>query len=415
MPRTSTRLSDTTIRSKNLAPGFYHDGDGLYLQVKNGGRSWVHRYMLNGKTRYMGLGRQSKISLATARIAASQGYALIAQGLDPIEQRRKRKASAQEEAAKAISFEEAAKRHIKSKKAEWKNEKHAAQWEATLATYAYPMFGTLPVQAIDTGLVLKALEPIWTEKTETATRLRQRIEAVLDSAKAKGLRTGDNPARWRGHLDKLLPKPSKVRKVKHFAAMPYDQLPDFFTLLRKRETVSARALVFTILTTVRTTETRLAHIEEIDFIKAVWTIPAERTKSGRDHRVPLTKEALAVLKQANRDTGLIFPNADGEPLSDAAMLKYLQEDMKHPTLTVHGFRSTFRDWVAECTTIAGEVAEAALGHVVSDKTEAAYRRGDSRPAAPEQALNRRRQLIEMWSRYCVAGASKTGQVIHLAS
>jgi integrase len=405
MARTGHQLSDTLLRSKNLKPGFYHDGLGLYLQVKNGGRSWVLRYMIDGKPRYMGLGSQAKIPLARARTAAKESHALIADGIDPIEQRRKRKESVRVEAAKSVTFEAAAKRYLKSKTAEWRNAKHAAQWEATLQTYAYPVVGTLPIQAIDTGLVMKVLEPIWNTKTETATRLRQRIESVLNWAGAHGYRTDANPARWRGHLDKLLSRPSRIRKVKHFEAMGYGELPGFFRALSKRDTASARALVFTILCAARSGETRLATFEEIDFANAVWTVPGERMKSGREHRVPLTREVIAMLKSAKNKRGLIFPNADGEPLSDAAMRKYLQEDMARSRLTVHGFRSTFRDWVSERTNVAGEVAEAALGHVIGDKTEAAYRRGD--------LVDRRRRLMEMWSKYCFSGNAGTGKVLKL--
>ena len=406
MAHKSNRLSDTFLRSKNLTAGLYHDGDGLYLQVKNGGRSWVLRYMFDGVRRYMGLGRQSKISLAKARAAAKECHALIATGVDPIEQRRKLATVARIEAAKSVTFEAAARSFIKSKKAEWRNAKHAAQWESTLATYAYPVIGSLPVQAIDTGLILKILEPIWTEKTETATRVRQRIESTLDWATALKYRVGDNPARWRGHLEKLLPSPSKIRTVKHFEALPFEEIPQFFEDLRKRKTASARALAFTIITAARTGETRFATYDEIDFVKGVWTVPKERMKSGREHRVPLSKEALALLREAKSRSGLIFPNEDGEPMSDATMRKYLQENMERPGLTVHGFRSSFRDWVSERTQVAGEIAEAALAHVIGDKTEKAYKRGD--------VLERRRQLMDMWSRYCVDGASSTAKILPMA-
>lgn len=403
MSRTSNRLSDALLRSRNLKPGLYHDGGGLCLQVKNGGRSWVLRYMLNGTARTMGLGRHPDINLARARSARNESRTLIAEGIDPIERRQKRRADARLEAAKSISFEAAAKRFLKTKRAEWRNQKHAAQWEATLATYAFPVIGKLPVQAVDTGLVLKVLEPIWAEKTETATRIRQRIESTLDWATAHKHRTGENPARWRGHLDKLLPKVSKVRKIEHFEAMPYDELPEFFADLRARKATSARALAFTILTACRSGETRNADYSEINYAKAVWTIPGERTKSGREHRVPLTKEALALIGRS--EDGLIFQNAAGEALSDAAMRKYLQEDMQKPNCTVHGFRSTFRDWVSERTEFPGEIAEAALGHVIGDKTEAAYRRGD--------VLDRRRVMMDKWARFAVGGGPSKNKIVTL--
>jgi integrase len=402
MARSIERLPASPKALLAKAPGLHPDGRGLYLQVKNGGRSWVLRYMMDRKARYMGLGGFPEVSLAKARDAATKQRGILRNGIDPIESRRSRRQATRIEAAKSITFKDCAGKHIKSKKPEWRNEKHAAQWESTLATYAYHVIGTLPVQAVDTGLVIKVLEPIWTLKTETATRLRQRIEAVLDWATAHGHRSGDNPARWRGHLNKLLPKPRKVTAVKHFEALPYTELPAFFAGLRERETVSARALLFTILNAARSGETRLAHSDEVDFKTAIWTVPASRTKSGREHRVPLSRDALALLSP---DKGLLFPNAQGEPLSDSAMRKYLQEDMKRPGLTVHGFRSTFRDWTAERTNVTSEIAEAALAHIVGDKTEAAYRRGD--------ALDRRRRLMETWAKYCTSGHVAAGKVVPL--
>jgi integrase len=257
---------------------------------------------------------------------------------------------------------------------------------------------------------MKVLQPIWGTKTVTATRVRQRIEAVLDWAKVQGFRTGDNPARWRGHLDKLLPKASKVHAVKHFEAMPYAELPAFFVDLSRREATSAKALAFTILTAARSGETRNASLGEIDFKKGIWTVPEGRTKSGRMHRVPLTKEALAIvrgLKHLQDDPAtLLFPNSQDRPLSDTAMRKYLQEDLKKPGLTVHGFRSTFRDWAAErATTFPREIAEAALSHVVKDQTEAAYLRTD--------VLERRRKLLEAWAKFCTSAAASGPKVVPL--
>jgi integrase len=380
MARTVEKLSPTTLRKKGH--GLHHDGRGLYLQVKQGGRSWVYRFMLDGKARYMGLGPFPDVSLA--------------------------------DAARSVTFKDCATRYIgrswvyrEAHKAGWRNAKHAVQWTSTLETYAYPVFGSLPVLAIDTALVTKALDPIWREKTETATRVRQRIEAVLDWATAHGYRSGDNPARWRGHLDKLLPKPRKVSAVKHFEAMPYMALPEFFAELSKRDTISARALAFTILTAARSSETRKATLGEIDFANAVWTVPSTRTKSGREHRVPLTKEGLALLRGlaylGEDKDALLFPNPSGKPLSDTAMRKYLQEDMRQEGLTVHGFRSTFRDWAAERTNTPREIAEAALAHVVGDETEAAYLRSDM--------LTRRRKLMEAWARFCTAGVAASGKVV----
>lgn len=405
MAQNIARLSVRSLSTKG--PGLHADGRGLYFQVKNGGRSWILRYSLDGKARYMGLGSYPDTSLADARTKASKARQLRQDGIDPIEERRERRRKARLEAARFVTFESAAQRYIEMNKAGWKNAKHALQWEATLKTYAYPVFGSLPVQSVDTGLVMKALGKIWNSKTETATRLRQRIECVLDWATAHGYRTGENPARWRGHLNKLLPKASKVRKVKHFAALPYAELPGFFADLGKRKTASAKALAFTILTAARSGETRLARLVEINFEDAIWTIPGERTKSGRDHRVPLTKEALALVARGkqNDPQTLLFPNDMGEALSDATMRKYLQQDMAQPKTTVHGFRSTFKDWATECTNFPGEISEAALGHVVGDKTEAAYRRGD--------ALNRRRRLMEAWTKFATSGPAAANKVVAL--
>jgi integrase len=406
MARAVQLLSPTSLQS--LGPGLHHDGRGLYLQVKNGGRSWVLRYMHGGKPRYMGLGPFPDVTLAKARRKAEECRALLNDGIDPIDARQERVLTARLAAANSVTFKHAAEQYIDAHKAGWRNAKHAEQWQSTLETYAFPLLSALPVQAIDTGLVIKVLQPIWKEKTETATRLRQRIEAVLDWGKANGYRQGDNPARWRGHLDKLLPKASKVHKVAHFEAMPYAELPAFFAHLAKRDTISAKALAFTILTVARSGETRNARLGEVDFKGAIWTVPKERTKSGREHRVPLTKEALSLLRalphlRNDEPETLLFPNAQDRPLSDTAMRKYLQEDMKKASLTVHGFRSTFRDWAAERTNVPGEIAEAALGHVNGDKTEAAYLHTDF--------FDRRRKLMEMWAKFCASGAVSSGKKV----
>ena len=407
MARTFERLSPTALRSKG--PGLHPDGRGLHLQVKHGGRSWVFRYMLGGKARYMGLGPYPDVPLAEARRGAERSRQLLREGIDPIEERRQRRQAAQLEAGRTVTFEDCAKRYIEAHKAGWRNAKHAGQWISTLATYAFPVFGSLPVQDIDTGLVTKALDPIWREKPETATRVRQRIEAVLDWATVHGHRRGDNPARWRGHLSKALPGRSKVRAVKHFEAMPYAELPAFFAALGTRHAVSAKALAFTILTGARSGETRGSTIGEIDDTAALWTVPGERTKSGREHRVPLTDEALAIVRGldclGDNSSAVLFPNAHGKPLSDTAIRKYLQQDLGRPGLTVHGFRSTFRDWAAERTAFPRELAEAALAHILGDKTEAAYQRGDM--------LARRRKLMEAWAKFCTSGSASVGQVVSI--
>lgn len=405
MARAVHLLSSTALANKGL--GLYHDGAGLYLQVKNGGRSWVLRYMRNRKARYMGLGPFPDISLAKARQKAQACRVILHDGGDPIQTRREDAQAVRLLEAKAVTFKQCAEQYIDAHKAGWRNAKHAEQWSSTLETYAFPVLGALPVQAIDTGLVIRVLQPIWQKKTETATRVRQRVEAVLDWAKVRGFRTGDNPARWRGHLDKLLPKASKVHKVSHFEAMPYTELPAFFADLSKRNPISAKALAFTILTAARSGETRKATLPEVNFKDAIWTVPPERTKSGREHRVPLTKEALALLRALphlkHGPAALLFPNMQDRPLSDAAMRKYLQEDMRKPGITVHGFRSTFRDWAAEQTNVPGEIAEAALGHINGDETEAAYLRSDM--------LEPRRKLMEMWAKFCTSGPVSGAKVI----
>lgn len=407
MARRVNRLSSIALRSKNL--GLHPDGGGLYLQVKGGGRSWVFRYMLDRKARYMGLGPFPAVSLAEARGDADQFRRLLRDGTDPIDARRQSRQEARLQAARSLTFKDCAKLYIEDHKAGWRNAKHAAQWASTLETYAYPALGLLPVQSVDIGLVKKALNPIWREKSETASRVRQRIEAVLDWARVHGYRSGENPARWRGHLEKVLPNPSKVRAVKHFQAMPYAELPKFFGALAERNTVSAKALAFTILTAVRSAETRGATWGEIDRNAAIWAVPGERTKSGRDHRVPLTDEALSVLdglKNLGDDPDApLFPNPRGKPLSDTAMRKYLQNDMDKQGVTVHGFRSSFRDWAAERTGFPREIAEAALAHVLRDKTKAAYQRGDM--------LDRRRKLMEAWAKFCASGEAPASGVVSI--
>ena len=400
--RALNRLTSAFVNRDEIPQGMHADGGGLYLQVKDG-RSWTFRYMIGGVARQMGLGRLQDVSLAQARDLAADARAKVALKVDPLAERDAARTAAKIEAAKVVTFEAATEAYLKFKTAEFRNAKHAAQWAATLKTYAYPVIGSVPVRDVDTEMVKKILVPIWLTKTETATRLRQRIEAVLNSAFLHMNPRPDNPARWKGHLDGALPKPTKIRKAEHFEAMDYNELPDFFGDLVKRENVSAQAMAFAILTAARSGEVRMACFEEIDRKAAVWTVPAERMKAGRIHRVPLSPEALALIPKGTK--GVIFPNRNGDALSDTAMRKYLQDDMKRPGLTVHGFRSSFRQWVKDRTNVAGEIAEAALAHVNGDKTELAYDRSD--------ALERRRQLMTMWARYCVEGTPATGDVIPL--
>ncbi len=405
------RLTALQVERLSDKPGMHADGGGLYLQVKNGGVSWILRYQLNGRTRYMGLGPLALFGLKDARAKALDAKRLRYEGTDPLEAKRQARILARLDAAKAMTFEQAAAQYIAAHKAGWQNAKHADQWTNTLATYAGPVIGTFPVQAIDTALVLKVLEPIWATKPETASRVRGRIEAILDWAKVRGYRAGENPARWKGHLDHLLPARGKVRQVAHHAALPYSGVAAFMTALRQQEGTAARALEFAILTAARTSEVLGARWQEIDFGAKVWLVPAERMKARREHRVPLSKRTLSILDEmkashdgegALDEAGFVFPGAKrGAPLSNMAFLMLLRR-MDRDDLTAHGFRSTFRDWAAERTRFPAEVAEMALAHTVADKVEAAYRRGD--------LFEKRRRLMEAWAAFCAASKSDSASL-----
>jgi integrase len=394
---------------KAMKPGMHADGGGLYLQVTaSGAKSWIFRFMLNRRAREMGLGPLHTIPLAEARERARECRKLRLDGINPIEARETKRAEERLAAATAMKFEQCAERYIAAHRSGWRNRKHAAQWLSTLQAYVYPVFGSLPVQAIDTGLVMKVLEPIWQTKPETASRVRGRIEAVLDWATVRGHRKGENPARWRGHLDKLLPARGKVRKVAHHPALPYADIGNFVAALREQEGVAARALEFLILTAARTSEVIGARWqEEFDLEGKLWTVPADRIKGGKEHRVPLSGAALAIIEAMKeiRESEFVFPGGRaGKPLSNMAMLKVL-ERMGRTDLTAHGFRSTFRDWAAERTSYPREVAEMALAHAVGDKVEAAYRRGD--------LFTKRRRLMEEWARHC--GLTKqAGEIVPIA-
>ena len=362
MARTIGRLSALTV-AKSKAKGRYADGGGLYLQVSSSGaKSWIFRFMLKGRLREMGLGPVNSFSLAEARAKAAECRKLTWDGTDPIEARRSTRAEATLQAARCVTFKEAATDYWASHKAAWKSEKHAHQWANTLSRFAHPVFGDLPVQSVDVSLVMQAIEPIWASRTETASRLRGRIEAVLDWAKARGYRDGENPARWRGNLENLLPKRSKVRKVQHLAALSYRDIGAFMTALRDQKSLAARALELLILTATRTNEALGASWSEIDLDAATWLVPGERTKTSRDHRIPLPAPAVALLRELHRgrDGDYVFPGGKRrKPLSNWSMLMLL-ERMKRDDITVHGFRSTFRDWTAEQTDHGREVAEMAL-------------------------------------------------------
>jgi integrase len=404
MARAIHRLNTLAV-TRAREPGFYADGGGLYLQVsKSNTKSWVFRYVLRGNQHWMGLGSINDWSLADARERARECRQSLAKGFDPLAARRELEAQQKAEAARSITFEEAASRYIAVHESAWGNAKHREQWRSTLRAYAYPVIGRVPVSDVDTTMILKILAPAWPTKAETASRVRGRIEAVLDWATVSGMRKGENPARWKGHLAKALPQRSKVRGVKHHAALPYVQLPAFIVELRRREEAVARALELTILTALRTKEVLGACWTEFDFASKVWTVPAERMKGKREHRVPLSEPVLDLLRNLPRlpDSDLLFPGAKaGKHLSHAVMWEALAR-MGHSDITVHGFRSTFRDWSTEQTNFPNHVCEMALAHTIVNKVESAYRRGD--------LLKKRRLLMEAWAQYASRPIS-TGTVL----
>lgn len=406
MTRAVNRLSDMAI--KKAGPGMHADGGGLVLQVKNGGRSWLFRYRdrATAKVREMGLGPVVSVPLKEARRLAADCRLMLAEGKDPLGEKQARKDALA--AAVRVTFAKCAKSYIEAHRAGWRNAKHGQQWHNTLTTHAASIM-PLPVASIETTHVVGLLEPIWTKKTETATRVRQRIEAVLDWATTRGYRTGENPARLRGHLENLLPKARKVKRVQHMAAMPYAEVPAFLAELRKRPGLSARALELIVLTAARASEAVGATWAEVDLDGAVWTVPADRMKAGRPHRVPLSDAAVTLLRDL-RPAGAkpdhhVFPGArKGKAMTIAAPLRMLQRDMGKPDLTVHGFRSSFRDWSAERTAFDRQTIEASLAHVVRDQTEAAYLRSD--------VLDKRAKLMQAWAEY-LAKPAKPGEVVSL--
>lgn len=382
------------LNSRSVAalkePGRYADGLNLYLQIAPGGsRSWLFRYTINGRAREMGLGPLHTIGLAEARGLALQCRRDLLEGIDPLAKRDQSRAVSRQ----MPTFEECADAYITANEAAWKNEKHREQWRSTLKMYAFPKIGSVPIDQIDVACVLSVIEPLWHSKTETAHRIRGRIEKVLDWAGARGYRTGANSARWKGHLANLLPSRGKVAKPKHHAAMAYADMPEFMARLILADGVSARALELLILTASRTNEVIGARWTEFDLTAGLWIVPADRMKAGREHRVPLAPQAMAILK-ALRTTGeFVFEGSKpGKPLSNMALLAVLRR-MGCGHVTAHGFRSTFKDWTAEKTDYANEVSEMALAHAVGDKTEAAYRRGD--------LFDKRRALANDWADYCL--------------
>lgn len=381
--------------SKATKPGYYGDGGGLWLQVSpSGSKSWIFRFTLSKKQREMGLGPVHTVSLAEARAKAKECRLILLEGKDPLETRKASMLAEALERAKMMTFDQCAVAYIAAHRSGWKNPKHASQWENTLETYASPTIGKMPVALVDTALVVKVLSPIWQAKTETATRLRGRIESILDWATVSKYRQGDNPARWRGHLDNLLADPSRSKRTVHHPALPWQEMGAFMAALRKQEGIAAKAVELAILTACRSGEVRLATWAEFDLDAALWVIPAERMKAKREHRVPLSAAALALLQSLPRMGDLVFPGTKpGKPLSDMSLTAVLRR-MKRGDITVHGFRSSFRDWCAEsvANSFPREVCEHALAHSLPDKVEAAYRRGD--------LIEKRTMLMQAWADYC---------------
>jgi len=396
MPRKAAELSPLSI-SRLKDPGLWAVGgvSGLYLHVNaRGARSWILRVVVGDKRRDMGLGGYPDIGVADARQKAREARLKIEQGIDPILLRKQAKSELMALQATDKTFEQAAGEYIKIHADSWSNDKHRKQWESTLAAYAFPVVGKLSLRDIRQEHILKILEPIWTTKTETATRVRGRMESILDWAKVKGLRSGENPAAWKGHLDHMLPAPTRLKKVEHLTAVPVREMPDFMIKLRQAAGTAAQALEFLILTAARSCEVRGITWQEVSLEDALWIVPAERMKMKREHRVPLSDRAVSILKSQPRidENPLVFPAPRGSQMSDATMSAVLKR--MGIDATVHGFRSSFRDWCGDYTNYPRDLAEQCLAHGADDPVEAAYRRGD--------ALERRREIMNEWSKF-VAG------------
>jgi integrase len=404
MARQQQRLSALQV-TKLTKPGLYGDGGGLTLQITTAGaKSWLFRYMVAGKSFGMGLGPTHTVSLAEARQKALEARKLLIDGINPLAAKKQAQIAAALANAKMMSFDQCAEAYILAHKAGWKNAKHGDQWTNTLNTYASPVFGHLPVAEIDTGLVVKCLAPIWESKTETASRVRGRIESVLGWATTSGYRTGENPARWKGHLENLLATISKSSRTKNHPSLPWQRIGAFMSALRVREGVSARAVEFAILTACRSGEVRGAQWAEFDTAGKLWTIPAERMKAKREHQVPLSDAALALLESMPKDSDedVVFAGTKGQPLSDMSLTAVLRRmngddkpvwaDANGDGITVHGFRSSFRMWAAESTNYPREVAEHALAHQLPDAVERAYQRGSQ--------FAKRAALMAEWAVYC---------------
>lgn len=386
-----------------LPAGYHHDGGGLVLQVtKSGSRSWLFRYDYAGKRREMGLGPTHTVSLSEARDAARQARKMLLNSIDPLEERKATRRAAEQRDSTRLTFGECAEQYITTHQAAWKNPKHAAQWRSTLATYC-AKFNAKPVFEVLRADVVTCLEKIWATKHETATRLRGRIESVLDWATVHGYRDGENPARWKGNLDHLLPTISKTRRVQHHRAVPWQDVRDFMGRLHKEVGTAPKALEFLILTACRSGEIRAATWDEIDESEQLWTIPAARMKMGKEHRVPLSRTALRLLEALPRIEGesLVFPSTKrGKMLSDMALTEVLRR--MNVDAVPHGFRSTFRDWAGEASSYPREVCEHALAHRLADGVEAAYQRGDM--------LRKRREMMEDWGMFVAGSASLSDEL-----
>jgi integrase len=404
MARTLQKLTPLAV-SKASKPGLYGDGGGLYLQIgPTGSKSWLFRFMLNGKSREMGLGPLHTINMTEARAKAVDCRKLLLEGIDPIEARKADDIARRLLEARSISFKECSEAYIQAHQAGWTDVRTADQWKSSLRDYVYPVIGVLPVAAIDTDLVMKCLSPIWNERTRTAMRVRARIESVLDWATTSRYRQGENPARWRGHLENLLAPPAKIARVVHLSALPYEGIHDFMLKLQAIDDIPAKALELAILTAARTGEVTGATWDEMDLDKEIWTVPAERMKMVREHRVPLSGRCMEILRalQDQRQSDYVFFGMKrGKPIHKGSMLEVVRV-MSYTDITVHGFRSTFRDWAAEMTAYPREVAEMALAHVVESKVEAAYRRGD--------LFDKRRRMMDDWAKYCAKPAAAGGVV-----
>ncbi len=407
MARTTRQLTVKEVEKAAKEQGMHLVAAGLYLQVKGDAQSWIHRYTHNGKPRYSGLGTYPEVSLADARGKQDEERAQLRKGIDPVEEKKRQRNANKADERPRKRFREVAKAYIADHEASWKNPVHRKQWPSSLNTYAYPIIGEMYVDEITAEDVCRVLRPIWIDKAETARRVRGRIESILDAAKVLKLRSGENPARLAGNIALLLPTREKKskRKVRNHPALPYAQMPVFMAELRRLESTSAKALEFVILTAVRTGDIIGQDYEDrppmkwpdVNVSDKLWTIPA--TKNDGEHRVPLSAAAIAVLRSVEGlHPVIVFPSPDlrGEPLSNNAMLALLDR-MGRGDVTVHGMRSTFRDWVAEETSFPRELAEKALAHTIGDETERAYQRGE--------LLNKRRKLMDAWANYCGRGAA----------